>query len=72
MMKYETGCDDAARSVCDLRLGLFELYRDAANRGRHFRADLWAAELKNDAIAGMQLDCAGTRRNGTTRPAACE
>ena len=40
---------------------------NAAHGGRQFHADLWAAELQDDAIAVLQLNATGSGRNGAAR-----
>jgi len=45
--------------------GLFQTYRYAAHRNRHFSADPWAAELQDHAIGILQLNASGPSYNGT-------
>jgi hypothetical protein len=47
---------------------LFQTYRYPAHRGRHFSADLWAAELQDHAIGILQLNASSPCRNRTTGP----
>ena len=44
---------------------LFQPDRYPAHCGRHFSADLWAAELQDDAIGILQLNASSPGRNGT-------
>src|SRR5436189_4040234 len=47
---------------------LFQTYRYPAHCSRHFSADLWAAELQDDAIGILQLNASSPSRNGTAGP----